>query len=242
MRRRGGAPAGHDVEAVDLCFADDARALVTGAIRDFAPDVVGISLRNLDNSAYPENSSYIDDYRSLMSWVRETSGAPVVLGGAGFTVMPATILEELHADYGVVGEGEHAFPWLLGEIESSFRRKEESEDRLKRFVGDASHELRTPLTSIRGYADLCALHERAAAARGRPSEGLLTGACSAACSACTSWEREPPSSSTSARWRSWRASRSTRSSTTSSIFRCRTPSASAKRSRAARSTSSGRDT
>ena len=110
--------AGHDVEAVDLCFADDARALVTGAIRDFAPDVVGISLRNLDNSAYPENSSYIDDYRSLMSWVRETSGAPVVLGGAGFTVMPATILEELHADYGVVGEGEHAFPWLLGEIES----------------------------------------------------------------------------------------------------------------------------
>jgi two-component system, OmpR family, sensor kinase len=43
---------------------------------------------------------------------------------------------------------------MLGEIESSFRRKEESEDRLKRFVGDASHELRTPLTSIRGYADL----------------------------------------------------------------------------------------
>ncbi len=43
---------------------------------------------------------------------------------------------------------------MLGEIEGSFRRKEESEERLKRFVGDASHELRTPLTSIRGYADL----------------------------------------------------------------------------------------
>jgi radical SAM superfamily enzyme YgiQ (UPF0313 family) len=110
--------AGHDVEAVDLCFAGDARALVTGAIRDFAPDVVGISLRNLDNSAYPENSSYIDDYRSLVSWVRETSAAPVVLGGAGFTVIPSTILEELHADYGVIGEGEDAFPWLLGEIEN----------------------------------------------------------------------------------------------------------------------------
>jgi len=48
-----------------------------------------------------------------MSWVREASPAPVVLGGAGFTVMPTTILEELHADYGVVGEGEQAFPWLL---------------------------------------------------------------------------------------------------------------------------------
>src|SRR5438552_9586215 len=109
--------AGHEVEAIDLCFAEDRRSLVTDAIRDFAPDVVGVSLRNLDNSAYPENSSYIDDYNALMSWVRDTSEAPVVLGGAGFTVMPTTILEELHADYGVVGEGELAFPWLLGAIE-----------------------------------------------------------------------------------------------------------------------------
>ena len=29
-----------------------------------------------------------------------------------------------------------------------------SEERLRRFVGDASHELRTPLTAVRGYADL----------------------------------------------------------------------------------------
>ena len=109
--------AGHQVEAIDLCFAEDRRGLVTDSIRDFAPDVVGVSLRNLDNSAYPENSSYIDDYHSLVSWVRESSAAPLVLGGAGFTVMPTTILEELGADYGVVGEGELAFPWLLGEIE-----------------------------------------------------------------------------------------------------------------------------
>jgi len=109
--------AGHEVAAIDLCFAEDRRTLVTDAIRDFAPDVVGVSLRNLDNSAYPENSSYIDDYHALMSWVRDTSDAPVVLGGAGFTVMPTTILEELHADFGVVGEGELAFPWLLAKIE-----------------------------------------------------------------------------------------------------------------------------
>jgi radical SAM superfamily enzyme YgiQ (UPF0313 family) len=109
--------AGHEVEAIDLCFAPDRRALVIDAIRDFAPQAVGLSLRNLDNSAYPENSSYIDDYHALVAWVREATEAPIVLGGAGFTVMPTTILEELHADYGVAGEGELAFPWLLGEIE-----------------------------------------------------------------------------------------------------------------------------
>src|SRR5206468_7822696 len=96
---------------------EDTRRQVVDTIRAFAPQAVGLSLRNLDNSAYPESCSYIEDYRALVSWVRETTDAPVVLGGAGFTVMPTTILEELHADYGVVGEGEFAFPWLLDAIE-----------------------------------------------------------------------------------------------------------------------------
>jgi two-component system OmpR family sensor kinase len=43
---------------------------------------------------------------------------------------------------------------MLSQIERAFREREASEERLRRFVGDASHELRTPLTSIRGYAEL----------------------------------------------------------------------------------------
>jgi two-component system, OmpR family, sensor kinase len=43
---------------------------------------------------------------------------------------------------------------MLGQIETAFQERAESEDRLRRFVADASHELRTPLTSIRGYAEL----------------------------------------------------------------------------------------
>jgi radical SAM superfamily enzyme YgiQ (UPF0313 family) len=110
--------AGHTVAAVDLCVLTDREGGVRSAIHEFAPDVVGISLRNLDNSAYPENRSYIDDYRSLVGWVRDTTDAPLVLGGAGFTVMPSTILEVLAADYGVVGEGEMLFRWLLARIEA----------------------------------------------------------------------------------------------------------------------------
>jgi radical SAM superfamily enzyme YgiQ (UPF0313 family) len=50
--------------------------------------------------------------------LRERCDAPIVLGGAGFTVMPSTILEYLGADAGVVGEGEAAFPWLLERLAS----------------------------------------------------------------------------------------------------------------------------
>jgi two-component system OmpR family sensor kinase len=43
---------------------------------------------------------------------------------------------------------------MLDRLETAFRQREASEDRLRRFLADASHELRTPLASIRGYAEL----------------------------------------------------------------------------------------
>jgi radical SAM superfamily enzyme YgiQ (UPF0313 family) len=107
------AERGHEVDTLDFCFLDTPGTTLAAKLRDFAPDVVGISLRNLDSSSYPQNTSYIDDYKALIDAVRARSGASIVLGGAGFTVMPGPIMEYLHADAGVVGEGELAFPWLL---------------------------------------------------------------------------------------------------------------------------------
>lgn len=43
---------------------------------------------------------------------------------------------------------------MLGRLTSALHEREQSEQRLRRFVADASHELRTPLTSIRGFAEL----------------------------------------------------------------------------------------
>lgn len=43
---------------------------------------------------------------------------------------------------------------MLDEIETTLTQREQSEARMRRFVGDASHELRTPLVSVRGFAEL----------------------------------------------------------------------------------------
>jgi two-component system, OmpR family, sensor kinase len=43
---------------------------------------------------------------------------------------------------------------MLDRLEDAFAKRQESEDRLRRFLSDASHELRTPLAAIRGYAEL----------------------------------------------------------------------------------------
>ncbi len=60
-----------------------------------------------------------------------------------------------------VGSLSQSFNAMAARIEQSFAGQatseaaaRASEERMRRFVGDASHELRTPLTSIRGFAEL----------------------------------------------------------------------------------------
>jgi two-component system OmpR family sensor kinase len=58
-----------------------------------------------------------------------------------------------------VGQLGLALNTMLGDLEGAFRKRQETEDRLRQFLADASHELRTPLTSIRGFAELFRLEE-----------------------------------------------------------------------------------
>jgi two-component system OmpR family sensor kinase len=53
-----------------------------------------------------------------------------------------------------VGQLGLALNTMLSEIETAFREREATEQRLRQFLADASHELRTPLTSIQGFAEL----------------------------------------------------------------------------------------
>ncbi len=53
-----------------------------------------------------------------------------------------------------VGRLGRAINTMLDRIETSLAAREASEERMRRFVGDASHELRTPLAAVRGFAEL----------------------------------------------------------------------------------------
>jgi two-component system, OmpR family, sensor kinase len=64
-----------------------------------------------------------------------------------------------------VGRLGSALNAMLERIEESFRRRTESEERLKLFVADASHELRTPVSAVAAYAELFEL-----GARDRPDD------------------------------------------------------------------------
>jgi len=110
------AQAGHDVRVLDLCFSTDPAADVDAAVAAHRPRVIGISLRNVDNCAYPDTVCYLPHYRAVVEACRAASDAPIVLGGSAFTTMPAHYLTALAVPYGVVGEGEVAFPALLARL------------------------------------------------------------------------------------------------------------------------------
>jgi two-component system OmpR family sensor kinase len=76
-----------------------------------------------------------------------TTAGTIAAGDLSHRVTPATPRTE-------VGRLGLALNAMLDRLEEAFARRQESEDRLRRFLSDASHELRTPLASIRGYAEL----------------------------------------------------------------------------------------
>jgi two-component system OmpR family sensor kinase len=60
---------------------------------------------------------------------------------------------ELHQRIDVPNEGSEVGQ-VATALNEAFDARQQSEERLRRFVADASHELRTPLTTIRGWAEL----------------------------------------------------------------------------------------
>ena len=109
----------HDIQhqVLDLCFAGDYEVAISSAIASFRPDIVGISLRNIDNVSFPNYISYLPFYRDVTKTIRKNSSAPIVLGGSGFSLMPGELLRYLGADFGIVGEGEASLINLIEALE-----------------------------------------------------------------------------------------------------------------------------
>ena len=75
-------------------------------IREFSPDIAGVSIRNIDNTDVMNCRSFLPEYQALIDQIRKNSKAKIILGGSGFTIFPVEFMQVLDADYGIVGEGE----------------------------------------------------------------------------------------------------------------------------------------
>jgi radical SAM superfamily enzyme YgiQ (UPF0313 family) len=105
-------------QMLDLCFTDDYEKALNNAIDSFQPELVGLSLRNVDNVSYPMYTSYLAFYKQVVNVIRQRSQSPIVVGGSAFALMPEPILTYLDADYGITGEGEVALVKLIQRLEN----------------------------------------------------------------------------------------------------------------------------
>jgi radical SAM superfamily enzyme YgiQ (UPF0313 family) len=112
---------GHQVRVLDLCHEESPGEAIVSHLTGFGPDLVGISLRNLENNQMLGNRSFLEAARQVVERVRSASSCPIVLGGAGYSLFPGELLEALDVPYGLAGEAEDSLPALVRCIE---RREE----------------------------------------------------------------------------------------------------------------------
>jgi radical SAM superfamily enzyme YgiQ (UPF0313 family) len=109
--------AGYDVAMVDLMVEKDTRSALKEAIEGFSPDIIGISVRNIDDQNMENPIFLLDPVKEIVAGCRNLSGARIVLGGAGYSLFPESALSFLGADLGIQGEGEVVFPELIERME-----------------------------------------------------------------------------------------------------------------------------
>ncbi len=104
--------AGHETLWLDRLWNTDRLA---ATLAEFKPDLVGISLRNIDDALIRQREMFYDELTPLTATIRQHSPAPIVLGGSGFSIFPQPLLELTGADFGIAGEGE---PGLLALVDA----------------------------------------------------------------------------------------------------------------------------
>lgn len=111
--------SGHEVRICDLNLYKDPEAVLEKEILEYQPDLIGVSLRNIDNQERINPLFYYKNFVTLVQKIKKLAPErPLVVGGMGFSLFSNEIMERCSAiDYGVYLEAEETFPELLNNLD-----------------------------------------------------------------------------------------------------------------------------
>src|SRR5450759_1347279 len=72
--------AGHNMRLLDLMAEKDSRLAITEAIESFRPEVIGVSVINIDNQNMDPPIFLLDKVKKVISDCRTLSNVPIILG------------------------------------------------------------------------------------------------------------------------------------------------------------------
>ncbi len=111
--------AGHEVSQINLMTEPEALKTLAERIKNFQPDIIGISVRNIDDQSSYQTRFLLEPVKDIVRTCRQQSEAKIVLGGAGYSIFPKQTIAYLAADMGIQGEGERSFVTLLDRLEKN---------------------------------------------------------------------------------------------------------------------------
>lgn len=111
--------AGHTISVLDLMYESNITQSLKERILYFQPECIGISVRNIDDQSSHNPQFLLHKVKDVVDICRDYSSAPIILGGAGYSIYPKSALNYLNADYGIQGEGEITFPLLLHALQNN---------------------------------------------------------------------------------------------------------------------------
>lgn len=102
----------HDLRMVDLMFSDDYLQHTEDMIKEFKPELIGISIRNLDNGSYVNPQSALPVTKDVITRIRNCSEAIITCGGPAFSILPKECFKYLNPDIGLAGDAADTFAQL----------------------------------------------------------------------------------------------------------------------------------
>jgi len=110
---------GHEPLIVDLTFSEEIYKDIDEAIGSFAPDIVGVTVRNIDAVLYHTNEFFLDEIKDIVTYIQSRYGLKVIIGGAGVSVNPEATRQYLNADCVIVGPAEHVMSEVINTLKGA---------------------------------------------------------------------------------------------------------------------------
>ena len=108
----------HNLKILDLMFSEDYLEDTESTVKEFQPDLIGVSLRNLDNSSYLDPQWALPTTKAVIQRIRTITDSPIVCGGPGFSQLPKECFRFLEPDLGVAGDGGEIFAQVADSLDS----------------------------------------------------------------------------------------------------------------------------
>lgn len=111
--------AGHEVRVLDLSFSKNCSREINETVKKFQPDIIGISIRNIDTAA-PHNTLFFLDgiKKDVINPVKKVFPGPIVIGGPAVGISGSEMLSFFDLEFAIRGDGEKAMLEFIRRIEN----------------------------------------------------------------------------------------------------------------------------